>query len=255
MLMGRRNSLRAAGVALAMLGGLPRPADAQFRCVVIHPGETAAAAARRITGNAANERALWFQIVDPVAVRFVPKTEYGQVRAGWRACVSSGTLAGIAGPPRVERPVPPLPPVLVHLAGMPEVWMGLTLLLASMVGWEVARATAANRALARAMTPFGERFVREFEGPLRRPGAAHPAVESRVRCLPGVRRLEIRLAPHGRGSYPNLSDHRSNVEYDVGRVLHVLNDDRFVPERLTTQGRWVIVQCRFRSERELGGLP
>ena len=171
-MLGKRNSLRVAGVALAMLG-LPRPADAQFRCVVIHPGETAAAAARRITGNAANEGALWFQIVDPVAARFVPKTEYGQVRAGWRACVSEGTLAGVAGPPRVERPVPPLPPVLVHLAGMPEVWIGLTLLLASMVGWEVARASAANRALARAMTPFGERFVREFEGPLRRPGAAH----------------------------------------------------------------------------------
>lgn len=254
MPMRKRNSLGVAGVALAVvLGGQPRPAHAQFRCVVVQPGETAAAAARRITGDAANQRALWFQIVDPVASRFVPKTEYGQVRAGWRACISEGTMAGLAEAPPADRPAPSLPPGIVQMAGMPEVWMSLTLLLAAMAGWEVARTSAEHRALARAMTPFGERFVREFEWPLRRPGAAGPAMESRLRCLPGARLLEIRLAPHGRGSYPNLSDHRSNVEYDVDRVLHVLNDDRFVPEGLTAQGRWVIVHCRFRGEPELGG--
>jgi hypothetical protein len=258
MPMGKRNSLGVAGVVVAaVLGGQPQPAHAQFRCVVIQPGETAAAAARRITGDAASQRALWFQIVDPTASRFVPKTEYGRVRAGWRACISEGTTAGVTAAPRADRPVPSpapsLPPGIVRLAGMPEVWMSLTLLLAAMAGTEMARTSAQHRALARAMTPFGERFVREVELPLRRPGAAGPAMESRLRCLPGARQLEIRLAPRGRGSYPNLSDHRSNVEYDVDRVLRLLNDDRFVPEGLSAQGRWVIVHCRFRSERELGG--
>jgi hypothetical protein len=97
------------------------------------------------------------------------------------------------------------------------------------------------------MTRFGERFVREFEEPLMRPGSGDRALASRLRLRPDRRRLDILLAPRGRRTYPNLSDHRKNVEYDVGRVLQLLKDEPFVVERLSEQGRCVIVQCRFRS--------
>ena len=103
------------------------------------------------------------------------------------------------------------------------------------------------------MTLFGERFIREFERPLLRPGSDARALESRLRFIPRQRRLDILLAPRNGHTYPNLSDHRTNVEYDVGRVLQRLKDERFVSERLSVQGRWVIVRCRFSSDPELGG--
>ena len=44
-------------------------------------------------------------------------------------------------------------------------------------------------------------------------------------------RLDILLAPGAGRRYPNLSDHRSNVEYDVQRVLTLLKDEPFVAGR------------------------
>jgi hypothetical protein len=59
---------------------------------------------------------------------------------------------------------------------------------------------------------------------------------------PHARRLDVVLRPAGGRHYPNLADHRTNVEYDIGRVLHTLHDDRFTPRRLSAEGRWVKVQ-------------
>src|SRR5215467_6476439 len=49
--------------------------------------ESATHAARRVTGNDQNAYQQWFQIMDPSS-RFVPKSQYNRIRAGWRACVS-----------------------------------------------------------------------------------------------------------------------------------------------------------------------
>ena len=102
------------------------------------------------------------------------------------------------------------------------------------------------------MTLFGERFIREFERPLLLPGSDARALDSRLRFIPRQRRLDILLAPRNGHTYPNLSDHRVNVEYDVGRVLQRLKDKRFVSERLSVKGRWVIVRCRFSVSRPGG---
>src|SRR6185312_12813737 len=66
------------------------PAAAQrLACVSVKPGETASAVARRITGDAANRHAPWFQVLAPESSRFVDKARYDHIRPGWRACVVS----------------------------------------------------------------------------------------------------------------------------------------------------------------------
>ena len=119
---------------------------------------------------------------------------------------------------------------------------------AIVLAWWIAAYSRGRRAALTAMTVFGERFVREFERPLMRRGSSDRGVHAQLRLKPYRKRLDIRLAPHQGRTYPNLSDHRRNVEYDVGRVLRLLNDERFVGERLSGRGRWVIVRCRFTGD-------
>jgi hypothetical protein len=105
-----------------------------------------------------------------------------------------------------------------------------------------------------AMHHFGESFIREFERPLIEQDDARGPIESRLRASAHRRRLEILLAPRGGKRYPNLSDHRKNVEYDVTRVLQRLRDQPFVCSPLYAQGRWVVVPFQFQvSSRQAGG--
>ena len=59
----------------------------RITCATIHADETVAAVARRLTGDARNVEAPWFQIVNPTTARRVPKTRYTFIFAGWNACV------------------------------------------------------------------------------------------------------------------------------------------------------------------------
>ena len=70
-----------------MLEALPTDAFAQSPvCHAIRRGESATQAARRMTGNGRNAYQASFQIMNPSS-RFVPKSQYDRIRAGWRACV------------------------------------------------------------------------------------------------------------------------------------------------------------------------
>src|SRR5688500_18177229 len=55
-------------------------------CQALRRGESAAQAARRLTGDGRNMYQAWFQIRNPSS-RFVPKSQYNRIRAGWQACV------------------------------------------------------------------------------------------------------------------------------------------------------------------------
>lgn len=111
-----------------------------------------------------------------------------------------------------------------------------------------------REAIASAMARFGQRFVREFERPLAQPGGSGSALRSGLRARPGRRRLDVLLAPHSTRSYPNLSDHKTNVVYDVTRVMEALKDERFVCESLYSQGPWVVVPFRYQADStEAGG--
>ncbi len=103
------------------------------------------------------------------------------------------------------------------------------------------------------MSHFAYRFVREFERPLvQQP--TEPPLRSRLRLSPARARLKILLAPGQGRRYPNLSDHRKNVEYDVVRVLQSLADDSFVPDSLYSQAGWVVVSFRFKVDRKHTGV-
>jgi hypothetical protein len=104
-----------------------------------------------------------------------------------------------------------------------------------------------------ALQRFGERFVAEFERPLRQPGVAARPLQVRMRLVPRRRRVEILLAPNGGRTYPNLADHRRNVTYDVARVLRLLADPRFTGGDMYAQGRWVVVPCELNNEPEREG--
>ena len=68
------------------------------------------------------------------------------------------------------------------------------------------------------MQRFGARFVQEF-GTSSEPFRGVTAPRARLRVSPRRACVEVLLAPGDGGSYPNLADHRGNVEYDVARVM------------------------------------
>ena len=70
-------------------------------------------------------------------------------------------------------------------------------------------------------------------------------MRSRLRTGARRGRFDILLAPGKGRRYPNLSDHRQNVEYDVARVMQVLADDSFVSGPLYTHAEWVVVPFQF----------
>ena len=101
---------------------------------------------------------------------------------------------------------------------------------------------------------FVDRFVDEFERPLVRYDVDARPVRSRLRCGARARRFDILLAPGEGRRYPNLSDHKKNVEYDVARVIHVLGDDSFVSGALYTQAGWIVVPFQFTAGPKQSGV-
>jgi hypothetical protein len=103
------------------------------------------------------------------------------------------------------------------------------------------------------MQRFGETFILEFERPLFQPDRRERPIQSRLRASPERRQLEIFLAPNGRFRYPNLSDHKKNVEYDVARVLRMLRGQPFDCRPLYARGQWVVVPFQFRLSPKQAG--
>lgn len=227
-------------------------------CYTIQPGDTATYIALRFTGGAQHRHEPWFQIVDPTGPRLIPKAEYGRIRPGWRTCFPetrltsqwghrTGTQAESRGSATTIQSVAGNPPVLL--------WSGVVVLLMALIAWREACAhLKRRRATARVMQSFAERFISEFERPLRQPGSAACPLEARMRLVLRQRRVDILLAPNGGRSYPNLTDHRRNMTYDVGRVVRQIADTRFTTGDVYAHGRWVVVPCRLTTEpAEEGG--
>lgn len=100
---------------------------------------------------------------------------------------------------------------------------------------------------------FANRFIAEFERPLVRYDGTEQPLKTRVR---GARRggFDILLAPGPGRRYPNLTDHKRNVEYDVSRVLHALDDPFFVNGSLSAQAGWVVVSFQPRTDSKQPGV-
>jgi hypothetical protein len=105
------------------------------------------------------------------------------------------------------------------------------------------------------MTAFGGRFVREFERPLLQPFPDPHRIRWRLRASPERKHLEILLAAGSNGRYPNLSDHRENLVYDIARIEQLLADRSFASGTPYVEGEWVVVPFEFNGSFEQAGEP
>lgn len=101
---------------------------------------------------------------------------------------------------------------------------------------------------------FGEAFVQAFGRPLidARPGA--PPIRARLRAASRGRELEVLIAPSDGRTYPNLADHKNNLEYDVHRVLCAIGDRHFVSGQLRAEGPWVVIPIRRKADLKEAGV-
>ena len=258
-----RGCVLLAGVSL-VVGAPGALARERVTCVKIRTDETVPSVARRITGDARNMQAPWFQIVNPTTARPVPKTRYGFIFAGWNACttvdaaprevriepaaqVQSSPLAA-ASPAVVDtRPDPPVVPTLATaVVWAPAAIFSTVVLALALTCWLADDYLAGRRDRLRVMKLYADRFVEEFERPLIQPHLPHRPIQSRLRFKPGRARFDVLLAPEGGLRYPNLADHKGNVMYDVVRIQQALSEHAFVSSRPYAKGRWVVVPFRFR---------
>lgn len=265
-------TIRCALPFVFVLGAAPAFASQSSVCQPVRHGETATQLARRITGDGRNKYQPWFQIVDGSS-RSVPKSQYDRIRPGWQACVVKEERHEVA---REERPeqvdsrilptslrVAPQAPALqsespptvpldvlrpIEGVDLTLVWVGAAVIL-PFVGWRILDGFVARRkASSIVMQHFAQRFVSEFERPLIQQPQERP-VRARLRLSLTRSRLDILLAPGEGRRYPNLSDHKKNMEYDVVRVLRVLSDRSFVRDPLYSQAGWVVVPFRFKASQ------
>jgi hypothetical protein len=126
----------------------------------------------------------------------------------------------------------------------PMVWLGAAMVV-PWVGWRfMDDYLVRKKTRTIVMQHFATRFVQQFERPLMWSAADRP-VRSRVRFSARRGQLDILLAPGQGRRYPNLSDHKKNMEYDVARIVHALADQSFVNGPLYMQAGWVVVPFQF----------
>jgi hypothetical protein len=241
----------------------PSQVDArqQFVCWPIAAGDTASSLARRLTGSAAAAYGLGFQIRDPARRMFVPKSHYQHLQSDWQACVAPGPAPNspvatapvvelaetmvpdeptLAAAPQALVSAPPTPsrasrtPFDVPFATTIGAGVLLIVLLSAVAG------SLAPRAIPPDAQRAGENFVAVFARPLLDESSSAPPIRSRVRFRRRRRQIEISIAPGPGHRYPNLADHKMNVDYDVDRVLEVLGDYSLSrPTRAS--GEWVVI--------------
>lgn len=271
-----------------MLGASPTGAFAQSRvCRATQRGESATQAARRMTGNGGNAYQVWFQILN-ASSRVVPKSQYDRIHAGWQACVIQPGIWRLSSPANhVEEPTAGNVSEGPHGSGAPTalptsgpsadagdgpqsaasrvlqklggVDLAMLWLCAAMVvpwlGWRTVDDYLARRKTASiAVQYFVNRFVDEFARPLVRYDVSEHPVRARLRYGARLRRFDVMLAPAVGRRYPNLSDHKKNVEYDVARVMHVLADDSFVNGAPYTQAGWIVVPFQLTADPKQSGV-
>ena len=226
-------------------------------CYEIRSGDTAARLAHRFTGNEFNRYQAWFQIFDPTTGGFIPKSRYNVIQSGWHVCVATDMLrlrSIPAGYSVISPALPVLPAMTVSRNAAvidPRMLWWTTPLLVLLSGLTLAwswKFVDERRARVEAMRRFGNRFISEFERPLSRSVASRP-IKARLRLAPTRRKVEILLAPANGHTYPNLVDHRRNVEYDIARVLRLLRHEPFIGGPPYAAGRWVVIPCRFETGR------
>jgi hypothetical protein len=240
-------------------------------CDTVRPGDTASEIARRLTGRAESRHQPWFRVIDRARMRVIPRARYDRMVAGWQVCIPAArfiplVLVPSGGPSTPLRTGPQWIVAPQPIRGDPaprHKALGLALLCfapaifgaAIGFGWEsVERFVVKRRAVERELLDFGAVFISHFERPLLVDGAAARPIRVRLRSVARRRRLDILIAPAAGRRYPNLDDHRRNVEYDVDRIAHRLRHHPFVRGPLHAEGRWVVIPFQFGPGLKTGAV-
>ena len=215
-------ALALAGIAAEAVAATPR-----LVCYPVVRGDTLSSLSVRLMRDPRGWRGVRFQLLDPAAARFLAKTDYRHIRAGLHACVVEPSTA------------------LWSVPGG-DWWLLLLLSSAAGAGFFVFQSSMDRRkADSAVLQAFGSAFVCEFERPLLDERSPQPVLRSRLALSRDQRSLDVLLAPVDGRRYPNLADHRTNVEYDIERVMSVLNDRRFTCGPPGTRGSWVAIPLRL----------
>ena len=248
--------MKALPLVLFFMAAPPDTSAQSFVCHTVRRGDTAARLAVRLTNNPANRREPWFQILDPATSRFVSKAAYDVILPGWRVCIAQEL---ISSPSRPQNNVAPghvrliMPSLLDRLTvTLTYWWVGFVAIAALLAALAAKRCLDEQRAMRTAMTRFAASFVREFERPLPRRHPADRPVTARLRCAPYRARLDILLAPAQGHTYPNVFDHKRNLDYDIQRVLRMVPHQPFVSGEPYARGEWVVIpfQVKNRGSKE-----
>jgi hypothetical protein len=120
-------------------------------------------------------------------------------------------------------------------------------------GWQrVEQFLARREAVMREMEGFAYEFLKDFARSLLVEGVITHPIRARLRCAPRDGRLEILVAPAAGRRYPNLDDHRKNVEYDIDRITQGLGHHAFVRSPLHAEGPWVVIPFQFEPSPKTG---
>jgi hypothetical protein len=237
--------MRVLPLVLLFMAATGDASAQQFICSGVRQGDTAAGLAVRLTNKAENRYAPWFQILDPATSRFIPKAAYGVIRPGWKVCIARDAASR---PMQIiipsNRAKPQTAQLFDRLAALNPAyaWMMAVAVLAALAASPVAKKYfERRRAMLDSMSQFAAVFVSEFAHPLPRQHAADQPIKARLQCAPCRARLEILLAPNKGHSYPNLSDHKQNLEYDIERVLELVPDQTFIRGEPYSRGDWVVI--------------
>jgi hypothetical protein len=266
---------RLPALAILLLCAAAPLAEAQqFVCSPIRRGDTASRLARRLTGNPAAAYSVAFQVRDPARQLFVPKSQYVRLSPHWEACVAIEPVTSTPLPysPVVASDVPAVAPAgpamtpaplaitsvrpspalsvrshddFVFMAKMASAALFM-LLIYAVVDW---RTPAPIPPL---MQHAGEQFIIAFARPLIDPSSSVPPIQARLRFRRRAQQLEISIAPGAGRRYPNLVDHKRNVEYDVDRVMRVLGHHFVLSDHLRASGKWVVVPIRLADLNQTG---
>jgi hypothetical protein len=222
----------------------------QFVCDTIREGDTAAHLALRLTNSVHNRHEPWFQILEPATSRFIAKAGYDAILPGWKVCIAREAAADR---PMLEntggsRPAITPPHDRLVAAKLAYVSMVAVAVLAPLLAWPVAKKHFdRRRAMLERMSAFAAVFVGEFARPLPRQHAADQPIKARLQCAPYRARLDIFLAPNNGHRYPNLSDHKKNLEYDVERISRLVAHQPFVRGEPYSRGEWVVIPFQVKA--------